>query len=122
MGAYEIGHLPFNLFMKEGSMKIEEMIGNCKKGLLVTKFHYVNIIHPVKTIFTGMTRDGTFYIENGKILHPVKNLRFTQNVVEAFSAVKGLSKERKIIGGDFGVTVCPYAHLEKFNFTGVTEF
>ncbi|MEM3396914.1 MAG: TldD/PmbA family protein [Thermoplasmata archaeon] len=122
MGAFEVGPLPINLFMKEGTMKVEDMIANCKKGLLVTKFHYVNIIHPVKTIFTGMTRDGTFYIENGKILHPVKNLRFTQNVVEAFSSVKGLSKERKIIGGDFGVTVCPYAHLEKFNFTGVTEF
>ncbi|MCX8173151.1 MAG: TldD/PmbA family protein [Thermoplasmata archaeon] len=121
-GAFEVGPLPLNLFMKEGTMKVEDMIANCRRGLLVTKFHYVNIIHPVKTIFTGMTRDGTFYIENGKILHPVKNLRFTQNVVEAFSAVKGLSRERKIIGGDFGVSVCPHVHLEKFHFTGVTEF
>ncbi|MGC9060986.1 MAG: TldD/PmbA family protein, partial [Thermoplasmata archaeon] len=121
-GAFEVGPLPLNLFMKEGDMKVEEMIANCKQGLLVTKCHYVNIIHPVKTIFTGMTRDGTFYIENGEIRHPVKNLRFTQNIVEAFSRVKGLSKERRLIGGDFGATVVPFMHLEKFHFTGVTEF
>jgi predicted Zn-dependent protease len=122
MGAFEIGPLPTNLFMKEGNMHVEDMISNCKRGLLVTKLHYVNIIHPVKTIFTGMTRDGTFYIENGKIFHPVKNLRFTQNIVEAFSSVNGISAEKSIIAGDFGAVVCPYLHLDKFHFTGVTEF
>ena len=57
------------------------MIRSTKRGLLVTRFHYSNIVHPIKTTITGMTRDGTWWIEDGEVSHPVQNLRFTQSIL-----------------------------------------
>ncbi|HEY3297873.1 MAG TPA: TldD/PmbA family protein, partial [Armatimonadota bacterium] len=78
-GAGTWGPMPSNLFMKPGESSIEEMIASTDKGILVTRFHYVNVIHPTLTIITGMTRDGTFLIENGMVTKPLKNLRFTDS-------------------------------------------
>ncbi len=62
------------------------MIKSTKRGLWVTRFHYTRPVHPLKVVITGMTRDGTFLIENGEIAYPVKNLRFTQSYLEALNA------------------------------------
>ena len=115
---------PTNLFFKCGDSNREEMISETKKGLLVTRFHYVNPVHRIKTIITGMTRDGTFLIENGEIKYPVKNLRFTQSILEALKTVELISKETKLesiswLGGRMRV---PNLKLGKFLFTGATEF
>ena len=72
-----------------------------------------------------MTRDGTFLIENGQIKHGIKNLRFTDSMMRAFSTVKGISKERKLIPSWWdavGCMVAPTIHLGSFKFTGTTDF
>ncbi|MHB8926153.1 MAG: TldD/PmbA family protein [Bacillota bacterium] len=116
------GPAPMNLFLKPGQASIEDMIKSTKRGILVTRFHYTNPIHPVKTIITGMTRDGTFLIENGMVKGAVKNFRFTQSVLEAFSNVEMIGRTPKLISGFFGGSSVPALKVSRFNFTGVTEF
>jgi predicted Zn-dependent protease len=119
-----MGPIPINLLMKPGSATKEEMIASTEKGIWVTRFHYVNPVHPVKAILTGMTRDGTFLIENGKITRPLKNLRFTQSILEAFANAEMMSKDLKMIMMGFGnfATCAPAAKINGFTFTGATEF
>lgn len=116
VGTY--GPMPTNMFMKPGDCSIEELIANTEKGVLVTRFHYTNVIHPILTLITGMTRDGTFLIENGQIVRPLKNLRFTDSILERLSNVEAISREtiRQPIG------VVPAIKAHGFKFTGVTEF
>lgn len=115
-----IPSLPINLFMAGGSVSVEDMIASTKKGILVTRFHYVNLVHPVKSIITGMTRDGTFLIEDGKVLRGIKNLRFTESVLGALSRVDALSPQKAMTG--ILTTVCPAIRVRGFTFTGTTEF
>jgi len=119
-----LGPIPIHLFMAPGSATVEEMIASTERGIWVTRFHYTNPVHPVKTILTGMTRDGTFLIENGKIAKPLKNLRFTQNILEAFENVEALGRDAKRVQAGFGniATVVPVAKISGFRFTGTTEF
>ena len=71
-----------------------------------------------------MTRDGTFLIEKGRVARPLKNLRFTQSILEAFGNVEALGREAKMVRSGFGniVTFAPAAKIERFRFTGTTEF
>ncbi len=116
------GPLPWNLFVKPGDHSIEEMIKSTRKGILITSFHYVNIVDPRETTITGMTRNGTFMIENGEVTYPIKNLRFTQNICEALSNVEMLGNDPELIGDSFGGTVLPCMKIKNFNFTSKTEF
>jgi len=116
------GPMPMNVFLKSGDKSKEEMIKSTKKGLLITSFHYVNIVNPKETIITGMTRNGTFMIEDGKVTHPIKNLRFTQNVCEALSNVEMLGNDPKLMGDSMGGMVIPSMKIKDFNFTSKTEF
>ena len=97
-----MGPFPLNLFMAPGTATKEEMLASTERGIWVTRFHYTNPVHPVKTVLTGMTRDGTFLIENGEITRPLKNLRFTQSILEAFSRAEMLSSTCKLIKGRIG--------------------
>ena len=117
-----VGPFALNLFMKEGDSSIEDMIKNVRRGVFVSRFHYTNPLDPKRVIITGMTRDGTFLIEDGKITSPIKNLRFTQNMVELMNNVLEISKDRKLQKGDAHVSVVPYIRVKEFNFTGKTEF
>ena len=119
-----IGPIPVHLHMAPGSASREEMIASIDRGIWVTRFHYTNPVHPVKTVLTGMTRDGTFLIENGTITRPLKNLRFTQSILEAFANARMLSAETKLTQAGFGniATFAPAAVIDGFEFTGVTEF
>jgi len=112
------GPFPTNLFMECGGSTVEEMIESTENGLLITRFHYTNVIHPKLTVITGMTRDGTFMIRNGKIVGGVRNLRFTESILKALSCVEMISKHRKLCGS----TCAPALKLSGFRFTGVTEF
>ena len=110
-----------NLFMKPGDQTVEELIASTKRGLYITRFHYTRLSHNKGCVMTGMTRDGTFLIENGRISHPVKNLRFTQSYVEALAGVEGVSNETKLVLNEVGfATRVPALKLASFNFTGVT--
>jgi predicted Zn-dependent protease len=123
------GPIPLNLFMASGDKTIEEMVKSTDKGIYVTRFHYTNVVEPINAVLTGMTRDGTFLIEGGEITRPVKNFRFTQSVLEAFSNASMIGEKAKLIGGDTGYgarfptgVVAPAMKIDSFKFTGVTEF
>ena len=116
--------MPLNLLMDGGDSSVEEMIEETDKGILVTRFNYCRPVHPVKSILTGLTRDGTWLIEDGEVTKPVKNLRFTQNLLEAFDSVELIGKERKMysLGYFPGYITAPAMKIPNFNFTGTTEF
>jgi len=118
------GPYPMNLFMAPGEATKEEMLAATEKGIWVTRFHYTNPVHPIKTVLTGMTRDGTFLIENGRITRPLKNLRFTQSILEALSSADMLGRDLKLIKADWEnfATCVPAARIRNFRFTGTTEF
>jgi predicted Zn-dependent protease len=116
------GPLPFNITLLPGEATLEEMISSTEKGILVTRFHYTNIVDPMQTIITGMTRDGTFLIEEGKITQPIKNMRFTQNILDALNSVDMVGNELYVAGESFiGSTLVPALKLNRFHFTGVTR-
>jgi predicted Zn-dependent protease len=98
------------------------MLSSIDRGLWVTRFHYVNIVHPRKAVLTGMTKDGTFLIEGGQIVRPVRNLRFTQAIPEAFSRVEAISSETRIVAAEYsGINArVPALRIGRFAFTGVT--
>jgi len=110
-----------NIFMKSGNADVKDMISTIKKGIYITRFHYVNVVHPTKTVMTGMTRDGTFLIENGEITRPIKNLRFTQSILDAFKNAKMISKKRKLFSLEGETYLAPAVVIKCFNFTGVSE-
>ena len=116
-----LGPMALNLFMAPGDTPRDDLIGGIKRGVWVTRFHYINPVHPKKAILTGMTKDGTFLIEDGQLTRPLLNFRFTQSIPEAFGDVRGASRETKLVPGEFfGAARCPALHLGSFNFTGVT--
>ena len=133
MNATNTGHaLPPNPFMSVSPMHVrlepgdktrEELIRGVKRGLLVTRFHYTRWVHQLRTIVTGMTREGTFLIENGEITHPVKNLRFTQSYADALGGTLGIGRELRLESGfGGGSRRIPALHLAEFTFTGATRY
>ncbi len=114
------GPIPLDVALAAGDATPESLIESVKRGVYVTRFHYVNMEDPVRATLTGMTRDGTFMIEDGRLTTPLRNLRFTQSAVEALARVGGISSERKLVGEDGGALV-PYLLLEAFAFTGQTR-
>lgn len=115
------GPFPINMLMAPGTASREELIGGLDRGLLVTRFHYTNPVHPKLAIVTGMTRDGTFLVEGGRIVGPVKNLRYTQSYLEALAGTVAVAAERKTLKGFLGGVVVPAVRIEGWTFTGGTE-
>ncbi len=115
------GPFPTNMLMAPGDATLDELIGGLDRGLLVTRFHYTNPVHPKRLIITGMTRDGTFLVENGSIVGPVRNLRFTMSYLEALANVEAVSRERRCLRGFLGGCVAPALRLSSFSFTGATR-
>lgn len=117
------GPFAINLFMAGGDSGLEEMIAGTKRGIYVKRLHYTNPVHPVKSLLTGMTRDGTFLVEKGKIVRPVKNLRFTESILGALSSAELISRETKLLPlYSLGGVRAPAVKVSKFTFTGVTEY
>jgi PmbA protein len=116
-----IGPFATNLFMSPGNTDPVDLISGVKHGIYINKFHYMNIVEPVSTVMTGMTKDGTFLIKNGKITSPVRNLRFTQNVLEALKNTEAVGKERRLVKGYAdGTVLAPGLRIKDFNFSGVS--
>lgn len=113
------GPMPLHTMMEVGDASLHDLIKGVDKGIYVTRFHYTNIVHPVKTLFTGMTRAGTFLIEHGELTHPVKNLRFTQSILDVLQNVQAIGRER-IQCIDYLPVVAPALRSARFNFTGIT--
>ena len=115
------GPFPLNMVMTPGDASREELIGGLDRGLLVTRFHYTNPVHPKLAIVTGMTRDGTFLVEDGRIVGPVKNLRYTQSYLDALRGTVAVGRERRTLKGFLGGAVVPAVRIEGWTFTGTTE-
>lgn len=116
------GPFPLNLFLAPGASSVEEMIAATERGLLVTRFHYTNVVHPIRSVITGMTRDGTFLIERGEIARPVRNLRFTQSILEALERTVAIGRETALASEFFlSASRVPALHVEGFAFTGVSD-
>ncbi len=115
------GPYPINQSMAAGTTPRAELIAGLDRGLLVTRFHYTNPVHPKLAIVTGMTRDGTFLVEGGRIVGPVRNLRYTQSYLDAIAATVAVSQERKTLKGFLGGAVVPALRIDGWTFTGTTE-
>jgi predicted Zn-dependent protease len=115
------GPFPLNMVMSAGETERPALVGEMERGLLVTRFHYTNPVHPKLAIVTGMTRDGTFLVEDGKIVGPVRNLRFTQSYLAALAGTVAVGRERRTLRGDFGGVLVPAVRIEGWTFTGATE-
>ncbi len=116
------GPFPLNLAMEPGQASLEEMVAGTERGLLVTRFHYANVVHPIASVITGMTRDGTFLIERGEVTRPVRNLRFTQSILEALGNVVAVGS-RTELASEFFLSACrvPALRIEGFRFTGASD-
>ena len=117
IGSSGDGGFPLNVIMEGGTSSLPEMIAGVKKGILVTHFHYCNFVNPKTLQVTGLTRDGTFMIENGAVTTALRNMRFTESLLNAFSNIRALSKELSPVGFFGGPALMPAAVIEDFHFT-----
>jgi len=111
-----------NMIMGGGSKSLEELIASTKKGVVVTRTWYIRMVDPQSLLLTGLTRDGTFYVENGKIKYPIKNFRFNESPVTILNNVDELGKP-EVIGGDEVPyqMVLPPMKVRDFNFTSLSD-
>jgi predicted Zn-dependent protease len=118
------GAIPFNLVIEKGNKTFEEMIKSTKKGILVTALHYTNIVEPKNMVITGMTRGGTFWIENGEIAYPIKTLRFNQSIIEALSNIEMIENKQEVFKNWWNVTssIVPSMKITRFKFTSSSKF
>lgn len=112
-----------HLFMREGSSNVEEMISETKKGILVTHFHYQNLVNPVKGVLTGLTRDGTWLIKNGEIIFPLRTLRFTDTFTRYLKNIDLIGKYHELQDSHSFIFqgTYPPVKLPSFRFTGSSE-
>jgi predicted Zn-dependent protease len=112
------GPFAVNLFMKPGGTAKSDLMRDIKRGIWVTRFWYVRVVQPKASIITGMTREGTFLIENGQITRPVKDLRFTQSILEALNGTLAISRSTKLEVSEYlGASRVPAVRLKAFTFT-----
>ena len=114
------GPFPTNMVMAAGDTAYDDLVGGLERGLLVTRFHYTNPVHPKRVVITGMTRDGTFLVEDGKVVGAVRNLRYTMSYLDALANVEAVGRERRCLRGFLGGSVVPSLRLSSFSFTGAT--
>ena len=120
---------PANLIMEGGKATMDELIAGTDRGVLVTRFWYIRQLDPQTLLFTGLTRDGLFLIEKGKITRPVKNMRWNESPIVALNNIEAMTPpERTVsgegIGGSDGFTfglVCPAARIREFTFSSASD-
>jgi len=120
----EMGEMPLNIVFAspKNPQTIEQMIASTERGVLVTRMWYIREVDPYEKILTGMTRDGTFYVEDGRVKHGLRNFRFNESLVHMLSNVEGLSVPLRSCGEESFDMVVPAMKVNDFNFTEVTKF
>ena len=118
----EYGEAPLNIVVDGGRATLEDMVKSTPQGLLVTRFWYIREVDPYQKILTGMTRDGTFWIEDGKVRRAVKNLRFNQSIVEMLRQVEMLGQPQRTAGEESFEMVVPPMKIREFNFSSLTKY
>ncbi|WP_076377356.1 TldD/PmbA family protein [Filimonas lacunae] len=113
---------PSNMIMTGGTASLDELIKNTEKGILVSRLWYIRMVDPQSLLLTGLTRDGTFYIENGKIQFPIKNMRFNESPVIMLNNVEALGKpERTISIESYRSYLIPPMKIRDFTFTSLSD-
>ncbi|WP_041083735.1 TldD/PmbA family protein [Thermotoga profunda] len=112
--------IPANLVIEGGNTPVDKIISETKSGIYINRFHYMNVVDPYEAMFTGMTRDGTFLIENGQLTRAIKNMRFNVKFFEFTKNIEAISKETESTSGEYFPTVAPFIKVKNFNFTSKT--
>jgi PmbA protein len=120
----EMGEAPMNIVFEgpRDPKTVEQMIASTERGILVTRLWYIREVDPYEKILTGMTRDGTFLVENGKVVCGVRNFRFNQSLIDMLSNVEQMSTPVRTSGEESFDMVVPAMKVNGFNFTEVTKF
>ena len=118
----EYGEAPMNLVLAGGATSLERMIASTDRGLLVTRLWYIREVDPYEKIMTGMTRDGLFLVEKGKVARAVRNFRFNQSILEMLRNVECLGPARRASGEEMFEMVVPPMKVRDFHFSEVTKF
>ncbi|MGA2592858.1 MAG: TldD/PmbA family protein [Bryobacteraceae bacterium] len=118
----EYGEAPLNIVIEGGATSLDEMIASTQRGILVTRLWYIREVDPYEKIMTGMTRDGTFLIEDGRIAGGVRNFRFNESLIDLLSQVDALSPTVRASGEEAFDMAAPAMKVRDFHFTEVTRF
>ena len=120
----EVGEAPMNIVFEptQDPKTVEQMIASTERGILVTRLWYIREVDPYEKILTGMTRDGTFLVEDGKVICGLRNFRFNQSLIEMLSNVEQMSTPVRTSGEESFDMVVPAMKVKNFNFTEVTKF
>jgi predicted Zn-dependent protease len=120
----EMGEMPLNIvFAPAGDPQtVEQMIASTERGILVTRLWYIREVEPFEKVLTGMTRDGTFLVENGRLQGGVRNFRFNESLIHMLSNVEAMSVPVRSCGEESFDMVVPAMKVKEFNFTEVTRF
>ena len=118
------GPLPTHLSLRPGKTDQDGLLATLGRGVLVTRFWYVRTVHPGRTEITGMTRDGTYWVEDGAIAYPMRNLRFTQSVLETLAQVEAVGRESRALADERGLLSqrLPPLVSGDFRFTSGTSY
>jgi len=118
----EYGEAPMNLVFSGGKADLDQMIGSTERGLLVTRLWYIREVDPYEKVLTGMTRDGLFLVEKGRVTTAVRNFRFNQSILEMLRKVELLGPAVRATGEEAFEMVVPAMKIRDFHFTEVTKF
>jgi predicted Zn-dependent protease len=120
----EMGEMPLNIVFAPVSnpQTLEQMIASTERGMLVTRLWYIREVEPFEKVLTGMTRDGTFLVENGRVQGGVRNFRFNESLIHMLSNVEAMSAPIRSCGEESFDMVVPAMKVKDFNFTEVTKF
>ncbi len=118
----EYGEAPMNLVFSGGDSSLEKMIASTDRGLLVTRLWYIREVDPYEKIMTGMTRDGLFLVENGRVVSTARNFRFNQSLLEMLRNVEALGPAGRATGEEAFEMVVPAMKVSDFHFSEVTKF
>jgi len=120
----EMGEAPMNIVFGAPAkpQTVEQMVASTEKGILVTRLWYIREVDPYEKILTGMTRDGTFLVEDGKIRQGVLNFRFNESLIHLLSNVEAMGSLVRASGEESFDMVVPAMKVKEFNFTEVTKF
>ena len=118
----EYGEAPMNLVFAGGDSSLEKMVASTDRGLLVTRLWYIREVDPYEKVMTGMTRDGLFLVEKGKVASAVRNFRFNQSILEMLRNVELLGPSVRATGEESFEMVVPAMKVRDFHFSEVTKF
>jgi PmbA protein len=118
----EYGEAPLNLVFSGGSSSVDEMVRSTERGILVTRLWYIREVDPYEKVLTGMTRDGTFLVQDGRVAGGVRNFRFNQSILEMLSNVELLGPAVRAAGEESFEMVVPSMKVRNFHFSEVTKF